>query len=171
MTSLERGAADLSGCAHAADPWSLTGKIGSKSVGRSHFSSDRATCPAIKILAIEPLVQGSRAAWGRIVSQKSDFFFEQATCPGQLRCQGQNFSSKYDSCLNKPLVPGSFVVWGRTFYRKTLVLERATCPGQLRCLGQSCFQKRDFFVEETTCLGKLRCLGQNCFTECSFFWE
>ena len=39
-----------------------------------------------------PLVPGSFAAWGRTFARKS-IFFEEATCPGQLRCLGQNFFS------------------------------------------------------------------------------
>ena len=49
-------------------------------------------------------------------------FFEQATCPGQLRCLGQNFFSKVRLCWKKPLVPGSFgsfAAWGRTCSQKT----------------------------------------------------
>ena len=67
----------------------------------------------------KPLVPGSFAAWGRTFSQKSDVF-EQATCPGQLRCLGQNFfSEKSDLFLNEPLVPGSFAAWGRTLSQKS----------------------------------------------------
>ena len=71
--------------------------------------------------------------------------------------------------LNKPLVPGSFVARGRTFYQISdffgrihlswaaslpgadffseirHVFEQATCPGQLRCLGQNFFQKINVF--------------------------
>ena len=44
--------------------------------------------------------------------------------------------------LKKPLVPGSFAAWGRTFSRKSTFFEEATCPGQLRCLGQNLFSKK-----------------------------
>ena len=44
----------------------------------------------------KPLVLGSFAAWGRTFHQKSNFF-SQATCPGQLRCLGQN-------CLSESIV-------------------------------------------------------------------
>ena len=44
--------------------------------------------------------------------------------------------------MNKPLVPGSFAAWGRTFFLKILIFfEHTTCPGQLRCLGQNLFSK------------------------------
>ena len=48
--------------------------------------------------------------------------------------------------MNKPLVPGSFAAWGRTFSQKLIFLEQATCPGQLRCLGQNLFSKYDLFL-------------------------
>ena len=65
-------------------------------------------------------------------------FLEEATCPGQLRCLGEN-----------------------SFPENDFVVEEATCPGQLRCLGQSCFS----FFEEATCPGQLRCLGHNFFSK------
>ena len=37
----------------------------------------------------KPLAPGSFAAWGRIVGRNLTFL-EEATCPGQLRCLGQN---------------------------------------------------------------------------------
>ena len=86
----------------------------------------------------KPLLPGSFAAWVRTFSQKS-YCFEQATCPEQLRCLGQNLFSKI-----------------RLFFEQT------TCPRQLRCLGQNFFSKYDFF-EQATCPGQLRCLGQNFF--------
>ena len=94
------------------------------------LSRDRATCP------------GHLRCLGQIFSQKSYFFgrthlsraaslpgvelflksptfFEEATCPGQLRCLGQNCFSKIILFWKKPLVPGSFAAWGRTFSRKS----------------------------------------------------
>ena len=82
-----------------------------------------------KILFLnKPLVRGNCAAWGRTISQKSEFFdtplvraaalpgaeldwkhqtfFEETTCPGQLRCLGQNFLSE-SVFLKNPLVQGS----------------------------------------------------------------
>ena len=70
-------------------------------------------------------------------------FFEQATCPRQLRCLGQiSFLEIGRFFLNKPLVPGSFAAWGRfVLSRVRLLFEQVTCPGQLRCLGQNFFSK------------------------------
>ena len=97
-------------------------------------------------------------------------FFEQATCPGQLRCLGPNCFSKLLFSLNKPLVPGSFAAWGRTVFSKNdFFVEEATCPGQLRCLGQNFFPKIRLFCEQATCPGQLRCLGQNFFSVIPFF--
>ena len=122
--------------------------------------------PENRFFLKKPLVPGSFAAWGRIVSRKS-FLFEETTCPGQLRCLGQNFVLPENRCvfeettcpgqlrclgqmcftenrvfLKKPLLPGSFAAWGRTFSRKSMFFEEATCPGQLRCLGQNFSQKK-----------------------------
>ena len=122
------------------------------------------------------------------------FFEEEATCPGQLRCLGQNFFSEIRLFLKKPLVPGSFAAWGRTFFSQKIdfFFDETTCPGQLRCLGQDIFQKTFFLkkplvpgsfaawgrtvsqnmilLEQTTCPGQLRCLGQNFLLEqCVFF--
>ena len=129
----------------------------------------------------QPLVPGSFAAWGRTVSQKL-FFFEHATCPGQLRCLGQNFSSKNDFCLtshlsraallpwaelflrnptflNTPLVRGSFAEWGRTVYRNvTFFWKKPLVPGSFAAWGS--FFSRICFLEDVTCPGQLRCLGQ-----------
>ena len=48
----------------------------------------------------KPLVQGSCAARGRTVIQKSDVCFEEATCLGQLRCQRQIFVQTSDCFKN-----------------------------------------------------------------------
>ena len=81
----------------------------------------------------KPLVPGSFAAWGQIFSQNMLFFFEQATCPGQLRCLGQNLFLKSIFC-KKQLVPGSFAAWGRTFSRNSFFVRSnlsraASLPG------------------------------------------
>ena len=58
---------------------------------------------------------------------------------------GADFCFSKTCFLNKPLVPGSFAAWGRTFLRNRIsVFEQATCPGQLRCLGQNVFSKNEF---------------------------
>ena len=132
----------------------------------------------------KPLVQGSFAAWGRTVSQKSDCVFGVAACPGQLRCKGQDFFSNITSFeeatrpgqlrsqkivfLNKPLVRGSCAAWGKLFLRNQYFSEDATCLGQLRCLGQNSFSEISLSFEEPTCPGQLRCLGQN-FSQKSVF--
>ena len=64
-----------------------------------------------------------------------------ATLPGAER-----FPRNLTFFLNKPLVPGSFAAWGRTFSQNMTFFEQATCPGQLRCLGQNCFSKYDLFL-------------------------
>ena len=102
----------------------------------------------------KPLVPGSFAAWGRTFSQKSHFF-EQATCLGQLRCLGHNFSSKIRLSLNKPLVPGSCAARGRAFSQKSDFFEEAICPGRLGCQGPFFFlQKSDCFANITSTISK-----------------
>ena len=118
----------------------------------------------VRFLATEPLVLGSFAAWGRIVSQ-NDFFLTnhlsraaslpgaelflkkcffwggQATCPG-FAAWGRTFLFYQNMIcffLNKPLVPSNFAAWGRTVSSRKHFFEQATCPGQLRCLGQNFF--------------------------------
>ena len=86
----------------------------------------------VRFLATEPIVRGSFAAWGRTFSQNPTFL-EQATCPGQLRCSGQNF-----------------------FLRSRLsFVEQATCPGQLRCLGHMFSQKCHFFRNKPLVQGSM----------------
>ena len=67
----------------------------------------------------QALVPGSFAAWGRLFFLRNPTIFEDATCPGQLRCPGLNFFSEIRLLLKKQLVPGSFAAWGRTFSRKS----------------------------------------------------
>ena len=94
----------------------------------------------------KPLVPGSFAAWGRLFSQKSDFFSEQATCPGQLRCLGQNFFSEIG-----------------------LFFEQTTCPGQLRCLGQNFFSKNVFFLNKALVLDSFAAGGRTFGRKLTFF--
>ena len=96
-------------------------------------------------------------------------FFEQATCPGQLRCLGQNVFSEFGPFLNKPLVPGSFAAWGRTFFsKKYIVLNKPLVPGSFAAWGRTVSQKSDFF-EQATCPRQLRCLGQIFFSKSDTF--
>ena len=121
-------------------------------------------------------------------------FLEEATCPRQLRCLGQNFFSEIRLFLKKPLVPGSFAAWGRTFSQKSdffgrshlsraaslpgaelflrnpTFLKKPLVPGSFAAWGKTFSQKSDFF-EEATCPGQLRCLGQIFFSEFRLFFE
>ena len=88
-----------------------------------------------------------------------DFFFEETTCPGQLRYLGQNFCQKIEF-LKKPLVPGSFAAWGSFFPENLLCFKKKPLvPGSFAAWGRI-FLKSRFFFEQTTCPGQLRCLGQ-----------
>ena len=133
------GAANLSGCAHAADPWSLTINVaqirgaggGGAAPPRTPllFRGARPPGPRLRALGCSGCslsrdrATGSCAARGRTFSQNSDLFFilEQATCPGQLRCQGQNLFSKIRLFLNKTLVLGSFAAWAELVLEKGIV--------------------------------------------------
>ena len=90
---------------------------------------------------------------------RSRIIFEEATCPGQLRCLGQNFWQKICFFFKRPLAPGSFAAWGRTFSRKSTFFEEATCPRQLRCRGQNIFQKIDFFLRKPLVRGSFAAWG------------
>ena len=89
---------------------------------------------------------GQLRCLGQSFSQKSDFF-EQATCPGQLRCLGQNFLSNSDLFfLHKPLVPGSFVALGQNFFSTydLFFLNKPLVPGSFAAWG-SFFSKYNLF--------------------------
>ena len=59
----------------------------------------------------KPLVQAE-------LFPENRFVLEEATCPGQLRCLGQNFS-RNRHFLKKPLVLGSIAASGRTVFQKS----------------------------------------------------
>ena len=75
-------------------------------------------------------LSGAAALPGAELFLKNRALFEQATCPVQLRCQGQNL-----------------------FPEIRLFSEEATCPGQLRCQGQI-FQISDCFMDITPTISK-----------------
>ena len=109
-------------------------------------------------------------------SQTIALLFEQATCPGQLRCLGQNCSQNTDVFLNKPLVPGSFAAWGSFASRKSIFFEEeeeATCPGQLSCLGQIFFLRHLFFLNKPLAPGRFAAWGRSFFSKTDFqeFWD
>ena len=89
----------------------------------------------VRFLATEPLVRGR-------TFPRNPTFTQQATCPGRLRCLGQNF-----------------------FPRNPTFFEQTTCPGQLRCLGQNFFSRIRLFFEQTTCPGH----GAELFLKNDFF--
>ena len=115
---------------HAADPWSLTINLAQIRMARGWGAAPSGppllSAPQRLFALSRPshLSGGSRAAWGRTFSQKSDFR------------------------LNKPLVRGSCAAWGRTVSLKSVFFKRATCPGQLRCLGQNLFSRKSYFFEQ-----------------------
>ena len=127
----------------------------------------------VRFLAAEPLVWGSCAAWGRTFSQKSDFSFEEATCPGQLRCLGQNIFSKNIVFFDKPLKPlvwGSFAAWASFLRNKKIhFFEQATCLGQLRCLGQNVLSQTQTFLNEPLVRGSFAAWGRTISQKSDFF--
>ena len=85
--------------------------------------SGRAMLRAGRVLAACWLRVGRvlAACWprGNCCQPGPTFFGGAATCPGQLRCLGQNLFSEIRPFLKKPLVPGSFAAWGRTCSHKS----------------------------------------------------
>ena len=97
------------------------------------------------------------------------------------------FLKKLSFCLKKPLVPGSFAAWGRTFGRKLIFSKKPLVPCSFAAWGRTFFQKivvlykkplvpgsfaawgrtfpEHYFFEGATCPGQLRCLGQNVFSK------
>ena len=71
-----------------------------------------------QIFLNKPLVRGNCAAWGSFFLKNLTLFCEQATCLGQLRCQGQDFFQKSDFFLKKPLVQGNCAA-GDSFFQKS----------------------------------------------------
>ena len=89
----------------------------------SHLSG-AAALPGVELFLKNPTFFEQATCPGQLRCLGQNFFseirlFEQATCPGQLRCLGQNFFLRNPICLKKPLVPGSFAAWGRTFSQKS----------------------------------------------------
>ena len=93
-------------------------------------------------------------------------FFKQAT----LRCLGQNFFSEIELFLNKPLVPGSFAAWGRTFSQKsdffsTSHLSRAaSLPG-----ADFLLRNLTFFCNKPLVLGSFAAWGRFVLRNRTFF--
>ena len=83
------------------------------------LSHDRATCPGRTFL-------------------RNPTFLEEATCPRQLRCLGQNFFSEVRLFVSKPLVRGSFAAWGRTVSQKSdFSLNKPLVPGTFAAWGRT----------------------------------
>ena len=141
------------------------------------LSHDRTTCPGqiffpeIRLLLNKPLVRGSFAAWGKTFLQKSDFF-KQATCPGQLRCLGQNFWQKIDYLKKmkkkKPLDPGSFAAWGRTFSRKSDFVGTSNLSRSASLPRVDFFLKKNMFFKKPLVPGSFASRGRT-FSQKAFF--
>ena len=54
---------------------------------------------------------------GAEVFPETDLFLKKPLVPGSFAAWGRTFFEKIDFFLKKPLVPGSFAAWGRTFGR------------------------------------------------------
>ena len=84
---------------------------------------------------------------------------------------GAELSAENDFFLKKPLVPGSFAAWGRTFCRKLTFFEEATCPRQLRCLGQNFLSKLRLFFGRSHLSRAASLPGADLFPENHFFYK
>ena len=151
--------------------------------------------------AQKPLVWGSFAAWGRTFSQNSDLFlnmplvwgncaargiffpesvfFEEITCPGQLRCQGQILFQKSDcfknitttiskDALSKSLgarfaEPNVGNFKNCTFRIAGAPVRRATCRDSQKLHFQkfwdSCAQNKTLEISKNECSEPLGLLG------------
>ena len=115
------------------------------------LSRDRATCPGLP---------------GAERFLRNRTFFKQATCPGQLRCLGQNFFLRNRTFLNKPLVPGSFAAWGRTFLRnRTFFVNKPLVPGSFAAWGRTFSQKSDFLFNKALVPGSFAAWGTTFFSK------
>ena len=122
----------------AADPWSLTINLAQIRVaggggaapphtpcipgGSAPWTPQKALralgCRGWSLSHDRATCPGQLRCLGQNFCQKIIFFVEEATCPGQLRCLGQNFCQK-SIFLEKPLVPGSFAAWGSCVSQET----------------------------------------------------
>ena len=111
--------------------------------GRSHLSQAASLPgaePENRFFYKKQLVLASFAAWGITFGRKS-IVFEEATCPGQLRCLGQMFFPGDLLFLKKPLVPGSFAARGRCFTENLFVLKKPLVPGSFAAWGRTFSRK------------------------------
>ena len=133
---------NLSGCAHAADPWSLTINLAQNRGGGRQGGCAPPHPPAFRGAPPPgPLKKALHALGCSGCSLSRD----RATCPGQLRCPEQNFFSNSDSFLNEPLVPGSFSAWGRTFPQRVICLRTSHLPRATSLPGAELFPEIDVF--------------------------
>ena len=82
------------------------------------------------------------------------------TCPGQLRCLGQNFFSNLGLFLNKPLVPGSFAAWGRTFSQKLFFFNKPLVPGSFAAWGRTFSPSSDVVLNKPLVPGSFAACGR-----------
>ena len=64
--------------------------------------------------------------------------------PGSFAAWGRTFFSKYDF-LNKPLVPGSFAAWGGTFSHNIAFFNKPLVPGNFAAWGRTFSQNMTLF--------------------------
>ena len=102
--------------------------------------SQAASLPGAELFLKEQLLffstrhlSGAASLPGADVFSNKRHFFEQTTCPGQLRCLGQMFFQKIDLFLKKALVPGSFAAWGGTFLKKRTFRNSGIPVRRTRC--------------------------------------
>ena len=99
-------------------------------------------------------------------------FFEETTCPGQLRCQGQNFfskiglllgqaaSSKKNGFLRKNMPQAAKLPRTSGFFKKSLISEKKVLPQAAKLPGTNGFFKKSQISEKKICPRQRSCPGQ-----------
>ena len=72
-------------------------------------------------------------------------------------------------CLNKPLVPGSFAAWGRTFSRKSDFLEQATFRAASLPGAELLLRHQTVFLNKPLVWGSCAAWGRTVSQECVLF--
>ena len=134
----------FSGCAHAADPWSLIINLAQIRVagGWGAAPPHNPLLPGWVRPPDPP--KGAPRPWLQLL-----FAFSRPRHLSRAAAQpGAELSLRNPISLSKPLVRASCAAWGGTFLRNPTVFFfcfLTTCPGQLGYLGQDFLQNLIFF--------------------------
>ena len=106
-----------------------------------------------------------------LFSRKSTFF-KRPLVPGSFAAWGRTFGRKLCFFLKKPLVPGSFAAWGRTFFQKSTFLKKPLVPSSFAAWGRTFLvQKCNSFWKKPLVRGSFAAQGRTVFQKCHFLWK